>query len=241
VSIRHTYSAPMPRARANGSVPSRIEKGKARAIWNRLLRRYPTIGTALDYDSAWQLLVVTVLSAQTTDENVNKVAPLLFERYPTPSELADANPEDVEKLVYSTGFFRQKTKSIITLSRAVEEMFGGEVPMEIDELVKLPGVGRKTASVVLAEVWGVPAIAVDTHVRRVTRRLGLTTENDPVKIERDLMALFPEATWSGVSMRVIQFGRDICDARRPRCGQCELFHLCEWPDRYRMAGKPTPR
>jgi endonuclease-3 len=231
----------MPRARANGAVPSRVEKGKARAIWNRLLKRYPRIGTALDYDSAWQLLVVTVLSAQTTDENVNRVAPLLFEIYPTPAALAEADPEDVEKLVYSTGFFRQKTKSIIKLSQAVEEMFDGEVPMDIDELVKLPGVGRKTASVVLAEVWGVPAIAVDTHVNRVTRRLGLTSETKPPRIEQDLMALFPEPTWAGLSMRVIQFGRDICDARRPLCGRCELFDLCEWPDRYLMAGKLPPR
>jgi endonuclease-3 len=227
----------MPIARADGSVPSRTEKGKARSVWNRLLKRYPTIGTALDYDSAFHLLVVTVLSAQTTDENVNKVAPLLFERYPTISDLAEADPEEVEKIVYSTGFYRQKTKAIIRLAQGVEEMFGGVVPNQLDELVKLPGVGRKTASVVLAEVWGAPAIAVDTHVKRVSRRLGLTIEQDPVKIEKDLKAMFPEATWSGLSMRVIQFGRDICDARRPLCGQCELFGLCVWPDRYIVAGK----
>jgi endonuclease-3 len=228
----------MPLSRADGSVPARADKGKARAIFNRLLRRYPTIGTALDYESPWHLLVVTVLSAQTTDENVNRVAPILFSRFPTPSDLAEANPEEVEEIVYSTGFYRQKTKSIIKLSQGIEEIFGGVVPTDIDELVKLPGVGRKTASVVLAEVWGVPAIAVDTHVRRVTRRLGLTGESDPVKIEKDLMALFPESVWSGLSMRVIQFGRDVCDARRPLCGQCELFGLCEWPDRYVFAGKP---
>jgi endonuclease-3 len=230
----------MPLSRADGSVPSRAEKGKARAVLNRLRRRYPSIGTALDYRSPFQLLVVTVLSAQTTDENVNKVAPVLFQRYPGVSDLADANPEDVEKIVYSTGFYRQKTKSIIKLAQGIDELFDGEVPMEIDELVKLPGVGRKTASVLLAEAWGVPAIAVDTHVRRVTRRLGLTTQSDPAKIEKDLMALFPKSTWSGVSMRVIQFGRDVCDARRPLCGKCELFGLCEFPDRFHFAGK-TPR
>jgi len=230
----------MPLSRADGSVPSRAEKGKARAVLNRLRRRYPSIGTALDYRSPFQLLVVTVLSAQTTDENVNKVAPILFQRYPGVSDLAEANPEDVEKIVYSTGFYRQKTKTIIKLARGIEELFDGEVPMEIDELVKLPGVGRKTASVLLAEAWGVPAIAVDTHVRRVTRRLGLTTQSDPAKIEKDLMALFPKSTWSGVSMRVIQFGRDVCDARRPLCGQCELFGLCEFRDRFHFAGK-TPR
>lgn len=228
----------MPGVRANGTVPTSRERGKARAVLNRLIRRYPTIGTALEYESPFRLLVVTVLSAQTTDENVNKVAPALFERYPTPADLAEANPEDVERIVYSTGFFRQKTKSIIRLAQGVEEMFGGEVPADLDELVKLPGVGRKTASVVLAEVWNVPAIAVDTHVKRVARRLGLTVEADPVKIEKDLKALYPAETWSGISMRFIQFGRDVCDARRPLCGGCELFSLCEWPDRFAVAAKP---
>ena len=186
------------------------------------------MSTALDYQSPWQLLVVTVLSAQTTDENVNRVAPELFNKYPTVADLAEANPEDVERIIFSTGFFRQKTKSIIKLAQGLDEMFGGSVPDKIDDLVKLPGVGRKTASVVLAEVWDIPAIAVDTHVRRVTARLGLTRSNDPDKIEHDLKALLPEKIWSGVSMRVIQFGRDVCDARRPRCGDCELFALCDW-------------
>ena len=230
----------MPLTRADGTVPPRGDKGRARAILNRLQRRYPTIGTALDYESAWHLLVVTVLSAQTTDENVNKVAPVLFERYPTLSDLAEADPEHVERIIYSTGFYRQKTKSIIKLAQGIEELFEGEVPMDIDQLVRLPGVGRKTASVLLAEVWDVPAIAVDTHVKRVARRLGLTSETDPVKIEQDLKALFPKNKWSGLSMRFIQFGRDVCDARRPRCGECELFGLCEWPDRFLMAGK-APR
>jgi len=230
----------MPLSRADGSIPTRAEKGKARAVLNRLRRRYPTIGTALEYQSPYHLLVVTVLSAQTTDENVNKVAPVLFGVYPTPADLAEANPEDVERIVYSTGFFRQKTKSIIKLAQGIEELFGGDVPMDLDELVKLPGVGRKTASVVLAEVWDVPAIAVDTHVNRVARRLGLTTWANPVKIEKDLKALYPKSTWSGLSMRFIQFGRDICDARRPLCGECELFGLCEWPDRFEAAGR-APR
>jgi endonuclease-3 len=196
------------------------------------------MGTALDYESAWQLLVVTVLSAQTTDENVNKVAPGLFDSYPTPEALAEADPEAVEGLIFSTGFYRQKTKSIIKLSQDLEELYDGEVPTDIDELVKLRGVGRKTASVVLAEVWDVPAIAVDTHVKRVAGRLGLTEQTDPVKVESDLKALYPEATWSGLSMRFIQFGRDTCDARRPDCGSCELFELCEWPQRFEMAGDP---
>jgi endonuclease III len=218
-------------------MPTRADKGKARAVLNRLLKRYPVIATALEYESAWHLLVVTVLSAQTTDENVNRVAPLLFEAYPTSVDLAEANPEDVEKIIYSTGFYRQKTKSIIKLAQGIEEMFDGEVPRDLDSLVQLPGVGRKTASVVLAEVWNMPAIAVDTHVRRVSRRLGLTNSSDPGKIEQDLKALYPKNTWSGLSMRFIQFGRDTCDAQRPRCGGCEMFGLCEWPGRYEAAGR----
>ncbi|HZD22850.1 MAG TPA: endonuclease III [Acidimicrobiia bacterium] len=231
----------MPGTRADGSTPTPAERGKARAVFNRLVSRYPQAKTALNYENPWQLLVVTVLSAQTTDENVNKVAPNLFARYPTPSDLADANPDEVEKIIFSTGFYRQKTRSIISLSQDVEEMFEGRIPMQIDELVKLRGVGRKTASVVLAEVWDVPAIAVDTHVKRVSTRLGLTTETDPNKIETDLMSLYPVNTWSGISMRYIQFGRDICEARRPRCGECEMFKLCEWPDRFAAAGIEEPR
>lgn len=217
--------------RADGSRPTSTERGRARAILNRLIRRYPTIQTALDYRSPWELLVATVLSAQTTDENVNRVAPVLFERYPTPADLAEANPEEVEQIVFSTGFYRQKTKSILALAAAVEEKFGGEVPDTIEELVQLPGVGRKTASVLLAEAWKKPAIAVDTHVKRVSRRLGLTQEEDPVKIEQDLKALYPVETWAGLSMRFIQFGRDVCEARRPRCESCELRLLCPWPDK----------
>ena len=227
----------MPGVRADGSTPTAAERGKARAVLNRLVARYPVSKTALDYESPWQLLVVTVMSAQTTDENVNKVAPALFERFPGPSDLADANPEEVEEIIYSTGFYRQKTKSIIELSQDIEEKHDGVVPTDLDELVQLRGVGRKTASVVLAEVWDVPAIAVDTHVKRVSRRLGLTSQTDPVKIESDLKALYPVDRWSGISMRYIQFGRDTCDAQRPRCGECELFRICEWPDRYEVAGK----
>ena len=225
----------MPKTKADGTIPTPKERGKARAVLNRLSKRYPRIGTALDYENAWQLLVVTALSAQTTDENVNKVAPRLFEQYPSAEALAEADPEAVEKIVFSTGFYRQKTKSIIKLSQGVVEMFGNDVPADINELVKLPGVGRKTASVVLAEVWDVPAIAVDTHVRRVTGRLGLTSESDPVKIEKDLMALYPEDKWSGLSMRFIQFGREVCDAKKPRCGGCPMFKLCEFPDRIEVA------
>ena len=227
----------MPGDRADGSTPTQSERGKARAVFNRLLTRFPRTGTALDYADAWQLLVVTVLSAQTTDENVNKVAPNLFAAYPTPAALADARPEDVEQIVFSTGFYRQKTKSIIRLAQDLEDVHDGQVPSDIDKLVKLQGVGRETASVGLAEVWDIPAIAVDTHVKRVAGKLGLTGETDPVKIETDLKALYPVKTWSGLSMRFIQFGRDTCDAKRPLCGSCEMFALCEWPSRYEQAGR----
>jgi endonuclease-3 len=227
----------MPRTRANGQVPTPAERGKARAVLNRLRRRYPTIGTALDYADAWQLLVVTVLSAQTTDDNVNRVRPSLFARYPTPGDLGRANPEDVEQIVFSTGFYRQKTRSIIELSQDIDELYGGEVPARLEDLVKLRGVGRKTASVVLAEVWDIPAIAVDTHVKRVSRRLGLTAEEDPSRIETDLRALYPVGAWSGLSMRFIQFGRDVCDAQRPHCGVCDLYSLCVWPEKKARAGR----
>lgn len=222
--------------RADGTRPAPSSKRRALEIYQRLLARYPEIGTALDYQNVWQLLVVTVMSAQTTDDNVNKVAPALFARYPTPGDLADADPDEVEQIIYSTGFYRQKTRSIIQLSQDVEEVFGGDVPADLEQLVKLRGVGRKTASVVLAEFWAVPAIAVDTHVKRVSGRLGLTNQIVPAKIETDLKALFPEELWAGLSMRFIQFGRDICDARRPLCGGCELFELCRWPNKEARAG-----
>jgi endonuclease-3 len=205
------------------------EKRNARVILNRLTKRYPEMTTALAYTDAWQLLVSTVLSAQTTDENVNKAVPGLFAAYPTPEDLAGADPEDVEKLVYSTGYYRQKTKSIIALAGDIVDKFDGEVPREIDDLVTLRGVGRKTASVVVAEVWGVPAIAVDTHVNRVSNRLG--ANSNPEKVEADLKALYPEARWAGISMRLIQFGRDVCDAKKPRCWQCPLADRCVYPDK----------
>ena len=210
------------------SPPTTEEKRNARVILRRLHKLYPEMQTALDYDDAWQLLVVTVLSAQTTDEMVNKVAPSLFDAYPTPEDLAIADPEAVEQIIFSTGFYRQKTKSIISLAADLVERFDGEVPQELDQLVALRGVGRKTASVVLAEVWDIPAIAVDTHVKRVTNRLGITDSTDPNKVELELMSLYPKKDWSGISMRFIQFGRDVCDAKRPRCWECPMRDRCPY-------------
>ncbi len=217
--------------------PSSAERRNAGVLFRRLVTRYPEMGTALDYQDPWQLLVATVLSAQTTDDMVNRVTPVLFERWPTPDDLAEAAPEEVEKVVYPTGFFRQKTKSIIGLAAALVEDFGGEVPRDLDAMTTLPGVGRKTASVVLAEAWGIPAIAVDTHVKRVTNRLGLTHGADPVKIEAQLKALYPRPKWADLSMRFIQFGRDTCDAKRPRCWECPLADRCPYPDKTPAPGR----
>jgi len=208
----------------------------ARVILKRLHQRYPEMKTALDFQSPWELLVSTVLSAQTTDENVNRVTPVLFEKWPTPEDLAMADPEAVEEVVYSTGFYRQKTKSLLALAADIVDKFGGEVPRDLDAMTTLRGVGRKTASVVLAEVWDDPAIAVDTHVNRVARRLGLTANSDPNKIEADLKELYLKKTWSGLSMRFIQFGREVCDARLPRCWECPLRDRCPYEDKSR---RPT--
>ena len=213
---------------ADGSIPTSRARGHARSIVNRLAIRYPTIGTALEYANPFQLLVSTVISAQTTDENVNKAAPTLFSRWPTPADLGEASHEEVEQVIFSTGFYRQKTRSIIALAQDLVDKFDGVVPDTIDELITLKGVGRKTASVVLAEAFKKPAIAVDTHVRRVTNRTGLTTESDPANIEQDLKALIPKHEWSQLSMRMIQYGRDICDARKPRCWECDLRKLCAY-------------
>ena len=214
--------------RADGTTPSAKERGHARTIVNRLTKRYPTIRTALHYDNAYQLLVSTVISAQTTDENVNKAAPGLFRRWPEAEDLAEASHEDVEQVIFSTGFYRQKTRSIIALAQDLVDKFGGVVPDTLEELITLKGVGRKTASVVLAEAWNKPAIAVDTHVKRVSNRTGMTTETDPAKIEQDLKALVPIDEWSGLSMRIIQYGRDVCDARKPRCWECDLRKQCPY-------------
>jgi endonuclease-3 len=211
------------------STPTGVaERRNARVILNRLAKIYPDIGTALAYDDPWQLLVSTVMSAQTTDENVNKVAPVLFDKYPTPEDLATADPEDVEKVIYSTGYYRQKTRSIIALANALIGDFEGEVPSDLDQLIQLPGVGRKTASVVLAEVWDIPAIAVDTHVKRVANRVGLARTDDPARVERDLKSLYPMDRWAEISMTMIQFGRDVCDAKKPRCWDCPLRDRCSY-------------
>jgi endonuclease-3 len=206
--------------------PTASDRRQARVILDRLKRRYPEAGTALAYRTPWQLLVATVLSAQTTDTNVNRVTPTLFDRWPEPHDLAAADPEEVESVVYPTGYYRQKTGAIIALSADLAARFGGVVPADLEALTTLRGVGRKTASVVLAEAFGLPAIAVDTHVGRLARRLGLSAASHPEGVEADLRALYPRREWVGISMRFIQFGREVCLARRPRCGECPLADRC---------------
>jgi endonuclease-3 len=181
---------------------------------------------ALVHDSPFQLLAATILSAQTTDEAVNSVTPALFARFPTPADLAAADPSEVERLIHPTGFFRAKTRSLIGMATALEERFGGEVPTRMEDLVTVPGVGRKTANVVRSVAFGLPGLPVDTHVGRLSRRLGLTTNDDPVKVEADLNALVPARERGGFSLRLILHGRRICQARRPRCDVCVLAAFC---------------
>ncbi len=194
---------------------------------NRVLAHtYPDAACELDFRSPWELLVVTVLSAQTTDKRVNTVSPALFAAYPGPAELAAADPARVEQIIAPTGFFRAKTASIVKLAAAVLEKFGGEVPGRLDQLVTLPGVGRKTANVVLGDAFGVPGITVDTHVGRLVRRFGWTTETDPVKVEHEIGALFPRRDWTLLNHHLIWHGRRRCHARSPACGVCPLARLC---------------
>jgi endonuclease-3 len=202
-------------------------KAYALEVLARLKREYPDARTELDYKTPLQLLEATILSAQCTDKRVNMVSPLLFRTYPTAASIADAPPEKVEEIIKSTGFFRNKTKSLIGLGKALVERHNGEVPDSMEELVKLPGVGRKTANVVLGNAFGKNiGIVVDTHVMRVSGRLGLTRETDPVKIELDLMKLFPVEDWALFSHLLIFHGRRVCEARRPKCEICVLNHIC---------------
>jgi endonuclease III len=199
----------------------------AREIYDRLATHYPDAHCALDFKSPFQLLVATILSAQCTDKRVNMVTPALFKRYRTPAALAAADPEELEELIKSTGFYRNKTKSLIGMSTAVAEQHGGRIPDELDALVKLPGVGRKTANVVLGNAYDKnEGVVVDTHVARVAGRLGLTKETDPIKIEQDLIRLFPRDRWTMLAHLLIEHGRTICVARRPKCEICFLNDIC---------------
>ena len=199
---------------------------RARRINRELAAEYPDAHCELDFTSPLELLVATILSAQCTDKRVNQVTPVLFSRYRTAADYAAAERSEVEKIILSTGFFRAKTTSIIGLGQALCDRFGGEVPPRLRDLVTLPGVGRKTANVVLGNAFGIPGITVDTHFARLSRRFGWTAQSDPVKIEREVGSLIPRSEWTALSQRMIWHGRRICHARRPACGACPLARLC---------------
>lgn len=236
---------------AGGPPPPTAERphqrrARARRIIARLKDRYPQVRLPLKHRDPFQLLVSTILSAQCTDAMVNRVTPVLFDRFRSPQEFAAARPREVEQIVRPTGFFRQKTKAIINMSRSLVERFDGRVPLTMDELLTLEGVGRKTANVLLAakrlEPWGGggdPAdglgIVVDTHVRRLSQRLGLARGDDPEKIEQQLLPIIPRPEWDGFSLRLIYFGREVCTAKRPQCPLCPLNDVCP-SARYR--GRP---
>lgn len=204
-------------------------KQRAPVTVERLATEYPGDAKALcalEHDSPFQLLIATILSAQCTDEMVNKVTPTVFARWPTPADLARADPVEVEEVIHPTGFFRQKTKSLVGMATAIDERFAGEVPTALEDLVTLPGVGRKTGNVIRSVAFGLPGLPVDTHVTRLTKRLKLTNETDPVKIELDLDGIIPPDERGAFSLRLILHGRRICIARKPRCGECLLADIC---------------
>lgn len=194
---------------------------------------YPDVKTQLDHDSPFQLLTATILSAQCTDRQVNRVTGPLFREFGTPDKLAAAPTTKIEGHIHSTGFFRNKARNIKHCAQALVETHGGEVPADLAALTRLPGVGRKTANVVLGAAFGIPGVVVDTHVARISKRLGLTANSNPVKIEFDLMALMPESDWSDFCLRLIYFGRETCKARKPLCPSCPVQRHCPWPDKSR--------
>lgn len=209
----------------------RISPAHAQITLDCLETSYPEAHCALVHNDPWQLLVATILSAQCTDKRVNQVTPKLFARFPDAASLAAADSEELEELIRSTGFFRNKAKNLIGCAKQLVRAHNGQVPREMAALVSLPGVGRKTANVILGNAYDVPGMVVDTHVGRISQRLGFTEKKDPVKIEFDLMEIIPQSDWSDFSLRLVFFGREICSARKPRCPTCPLIKLCPWPDK----------
>jgi endonuclease-3 len=202
------------------------EASSARSIYRILTKEYPDARCELDFNSPLELLIATVLSAQCTDVRVNAVTPVLFKRFPTLETLAVAKLSEIEEIIYSTGFFRSKAKNIKELANKILNDFGGEVPNDLAQLVTLPGVGRKTANVVLGNAFGIPGLTVDTHFGRLSRRFGWSTATDPVKVENDVAKLIPEKEWTLLSHKLIWHGRRICHSRKPECGICPLAKLC---------------
>jgi len=212
------------------------DKARSAKIQHILKTTYPDVKTQLRNANPFELLVATILSAQCTDKQVNHVTKDLFNRLKTPQDFASASNETIEALIRSTGYFRNKAKNIKNCSKSLLEKYDGQVPQSLDELVKLPGVGRKTANVVLGSAFNIPGIVVDTHVARISKRLGLTKSNNPVKIEYDLMEIIPREEWNVFSLQLIYFGRAICKARKPACPTCPLYDLCNFPDKILKPG-----
>lgn len=203
-----------------------LNASKIKTILKTLRERYPVVKTQLDHETPFQLLIATIMSAQCTDIQVNKVSKKLFEKYPDPEGLAQAPLNGIKQIIYSTGFYNNKAKNIKACAFAVLNDYQAKVPDDLTKLTALPGVGRKTANVVLSAAFGHQTIVVDTHVLRISRRLGLTKSRDPVKIEYELMEIIPKTSWSDLSLQLIYFGREICDAKKPRCEKCPLFKIC---------------
>ncbi|MFP4672434.1 MAG: endonuclease III [Desulfohalobiaceae bacterium] len=202
-------------------------KKKAEYVLQALQQRYPNVKGMLLWESPWQLLAATILAAQCTDQQVNKVTPRLFARWPDPEAMAQADPAQVEQLIRPTGFYRNKAKSLIQSAARIQEAYQGQVPRSMSELLTLPGVARKTANIVLSNAFGLQeGIAVDTHVGRIAYRLGLTQSRDPRRIEQDLMPLLPEKRWGDINHLLVWFGREVCLARSPKCSECELALIC---------------
>ena len=224
--------------------PTAAARARAARILDLLESAHPEATCALHYRNPFELVVATILSAQCTDERVNMVTPALFRRFPNAAAMAAAAPAELEEIIRSTGFFRAKAKSLIGCAHALSEHHGGKVPRRLDELVELPGIGRKTANVVLGHAYDIAeGVAVDTHVLRVSNRLGLARGDDPIAVEAQLMALVPQKRWTRTTDLLIFHGRKICDARRPACGACPVFSLCRWEERHAralmQAGQPA--
>ena len=202
------------------------KKIRAKAIYRTLSKTYPNVRCELNYKTAYQLLVATVLSAQCTDKRVNQTTPALFKKYPNPVKMAQADIKDIQRLVKSTGFYRAKAKNIKTLSSKIITDFDGRVPNKLESLITLPGVGRKTANVVLGHAFGIPGITVDTHFGRLSRRFGWSRSLDPVKVEFEVGKLIPEKEWTNLSQRLIWHGRRVCHSRKPACGACPIAKYC---------------
>ena len=211
--------------------PSSDHRKRLREIAKTLQRTMQHPKMELDHRSPWELLVATILSAQCTDQRVNLVTPSLFQRYRTPAEMAAAKLPELEQLIRSTGFFKNKAKNLVACGKAVTERFGEKIPRTMEELITLPGVGRKTANVVLGNAFGQPSVVVDTHVKRVAKRLGLTKSDNPDLVEQDLQQLIPKPHWTAFSQRLLLHGRYVCLARKPQCRTCQIYRHCPWKEK----------